>query len=121
MHTLRSLSRLRRWVVAWFFLGLGVAMASPLVQPHTLELICSGGGSASLVVHDSGGKAAPDTLGMDCALCLVGAAPPQSSPRKPPALQASTHSPAAPPRVRAVEPSAAPPPARAPPFPVCTT
>lgn len=44
MHRLRQARFLARLVLAWFALPLGVALASPLVQPQSLEMVCSGGG-----------------------------------------------------------------------------
>lgn len=40
-----------RWVLVWFALSLGVAMASPLVNPRSLEMVCSGMGVMTLIVH----------------------------------------------------------------------
>jgi hypothetical protein len=88
------------------------------VQPRTLEVVCSGAGSA-LVVHAPGGEAPAGPLGLDCALCLLGSAPPLPAQARLPALPVSTPLPAAPPGVHAVAPMATPPPARAPPFSLC--
>lgn len=118
MSTFRSLNRWRWWVMAWFFACLGTAVAAPLVQPRTLEVVCSGAGSA-LVVHAPGGEAPAGPLGLDCALCLLGSAPPLPAQARLPALPVSTPLPAAPPGVHAVAPMATPPPARAPPFSLC--
>ena len=115
MDFLCLLNRQRRWIVAWFFLSLGAALAAPMVQARTMELVCTGGNGLSLVVHSSDGKAAPDTLGMDCPLCLLGAsAPPPVRPL--PQAAPLPHYTFAPPSVaHALPPMAAPPPARAPP------
>ncbi|HRO52236.1 MAG TPA: hypothetical protein PK043_03665 [Alicycliphilus sp.] len=115
MDFLRLLNRQRRWIVAWFFLSLGAALAAPMVQARTMELVCTGGNGLSLVVHSNDGKAAPDTLGMDCPLCLLGAsAPPPVRPL--PQAAPLPHYTFAPPSVaHALPPMAAPPPARAPP------
>ena len=32
---------LRTWVLGWFMASLGVAVASPLVHPQSLQLVCS--------------------------------------------------------------------------------
>ena len=87
--TLQSFRRiatclLGRCVLAWFALSIGVAVASPLVQPHSFELICTSTGAVKLIVtgNDDGGDRT--TLGaghLDCPMCLPHAAPP------PPALQ----------------------------------
>ena len=121
MDFLRLLNRQRRWIVAWFFLSLGAALAAPMVQARTMELVCTGGNGLSLVVHSSDGKAAPDTLGMDCSLCLPSMEPPQPAVLTVPGWPITHSVPLPPPRVVAVAPTAAPPPARAPPFSACTT
>ena len=46
MHLLRSMTRLRWCVLAWFALCYGVALATPLVKPHALALVCSSSGMA---------------------------------------------------------------------------
>lgn len=58
-------------------LTLGVAVASPVMQPQTLEMICTSGGVMQMVVIDDEGpvKAGPHHA-LDCPLCLVAAAPP---------------------------------------------
>lgn len=116
MDFFRLLNRQRRWIMAWLLLSLGSALAAPLVQPRTMELVCTSGSGASLVVHASTGSAVLDTLGMDCPLCLPGAtAPPPAQPVLPALpLPHYTFTSSAP--VHALPPMAAPPPARAPPL-----
>ena len=116
MDTLRSLNRLRWWVVVWLVFSMGATLASPLVQPRTMELICSSGSGATLMVHSGSGNAVLDTLGMDCALCLLGAAPPQPASRIQPPLAVADFTPPPPHEVPALSPMAAPPPARGPPM-----
>ena len=50
LHRFRHLAPgpLGRAVLAWFLLSLGVAVASPLVNPQALELVCSGAGVMKL-------------------------------------------------------------------------
>ena len=115
MDTLRSLNRLRWWIAAWFIFSLGAPLASPLVQPRSMELVCSAGSGATLVVHAKTGNAVLDTLGMDCGLCLLGSAPPQPAAHAQPALPIVHSQPAPPPEAPAIAPMAAPPPARGPP------
>jgi hypothetical protein len=45
---LRSARTLARLVLVWFVLSLGVAVASPMVNPKAMELICSGSGSVKV-------------------------------------------------------------------------
>jgi len=75
MQALRNASLLARLVLAWFALAIGVAVASPVVKPQGLELLCTGTGAMKLLVAgDDGGKpAGPHTL--DCPLCASFDAP----------------------------------------------
>ena len=59
-------------------------MASPLVQPKPVELICLGSGAVKLVVKtDDGAKDMPSHT-LDCPLCVhVGAPPPILQARLP--------------------------------------
>jgi len=71
MHTLRNSATLARLVLAAILLTLGVAMASPIVAPKAMEMVCSAGGAMKLVIvdaQDDAGTANQHTL--DCALCL---------------------------------------------------
>jgi hypothetical protein len=118
MRLLQHLRRfdLARLVLAWFVLSIGVAIASPVVQPQSLELVCSAAGSIKLVVHADDGVHDAGTAHLDCALCLPGGAPP--------ALETAPTLPAPLPLGHALQPvesariaagTAAPPPARGPP------
>jgi hypothetical protein len=73
---LRRLALLHRWVLAWFMLSLGVAVAAPLVHPQSLELVCAGAGMAKVIVHDDDGAQEPGRMAMDCVLCAATGAPP---------------------------------------------
>lgn len=76
-HNLRSLGGLTRLVLAWFVLSIGVAVASPLVHPQSLELICSGTGAIKLLVKTDDGAKEMSSHSLDCPLCAqVGAPPP---------------------------------------------
>ena len=122
--TLQSFRRiatclLGRCVLAWLALSMGAAVASPLVQPHGFELICTSTGAVKLIVIGDDGSSDHIVLGaghLDCPMCLPHAAPP------PPALQLPP--PAASPLWHALQPverariasiTAAPLPARGPP------
>jgi hypothetical protein len=75
MQALRNASFLARLVLAWFALSLGVALASPLMKPASVELVCSAGGAIQLVaIGDTGTQPAPNHT-LDCPLCLVAGAP----------------------------------------------
>lgn len=74
MIRLRSAASLARFVLAWFVLSVGVAVAAPLVQPNGLQLVC-GGGAVKLVPQDEGGAEGAQ-LTLDCALCAPAVVPP---------------------------------------------
>lgn len=106
-----------RLVLAWFALTLGAAVASPIIQPQAMQLICSGSGAIKLLISTDDGvkEAAAATHTLDCPLCAALAAPP-------PALAAAGMAPS--PWAHALTPrraahiaavTAAPPPGRGPP------
>ena len=76
MQTLRNAHLLARFVLVWFVLSLGVAVASPLVAPPTMELICSGAGGMKLIQLGGDGSANVAVKTMDCPLCASASAPP---------------------------------------------
>ena len=81
LQTLRNAHRITRLVLVWFVLSLGAAIASPLVNPQTTELICSGTGVMKLLVKnadgtiDDGGIEVASRM-LDCPLCASVSAPP---------------------------------------------
>ena len=75
MHRFRATACLARFVLAWFALSLGVALASPLIQPRALQLICSAG-AVKLMQQQDEGVASTVALALDCALCSLALAPP---------------------------------------------
>ena len=79
MQNLRNAYNLARLVLAWFALFLGVAIASPFVNPNPTRMICSASGTMSLVStgDDVAGAIKGHTL--DCPLCTGGGAPPPLS------------------------------------------
>lgn len=77
MQMLRNAVSLSRLVLAWFVLTLGVAVASPMVQPHAMELVCTAGGAIKLVsVEDGRDLSASAAHGLDCPMCLAVTLPP---------------------------------------------
>ena len=107
---------LARLVLAWFALSLGVAIASPIVNPQAMELVCSAAGAVKVVVQTDDGAQDLGSMPIDCPLCMLAGAPP-------PLPVASTIAPPLPlglavqsiPAARIAAATAAPPPARAPP------
>ena len=80
MQTLRHARRLTRWMLAWFMLSIGVAIASPLVKPQALELICSGSGAMKVLVYtDDGLQVQNQHNSLDCPLCAATGLPPAQS------------------------------------------
>jgi hypothetical protein len=76
MQTSRNAHLLVRFMLVWFVLFLGVAVAAPLVAAQTMELICLGsGGMKQMQLGDDGGG---DVMAktMDCPLCASASAPP---------------------------------------------
>lgn len=107
-----------RWVLLWFTLSLGAAIASPVVHPLAMELVCTGSGSVKAIVHTDDGAQELGAGHLDCPLCMLGAAPPAtpgvSLPAAVPVAHAAT--PIASSRIAAI--TAAPLPARGPPSPL---
>src|SRR5438105_4247354 len=80
MQALRNTAFLARLVLAWFALTLGAAIASPLVNPQSMELVCSGAGAVKLVVKADGGSVPASGHTLDCPLCISLSAPPAAVP-----------------------------------------
>ena len=80
MLYLRNAIQLTRFVLVWFALSIGVAIASPVVNPQVMDLVCTSTGSMKLVVQgqnngDVEGVAASSHT-LDCPLCASISAPP---------------------------------------------
>ena len=75
LQSLRNAHRLTRLVLVWFALFVGVAVASPLVNPEGVQLVCTTAGSVKLLQLD-GEEAQGSHHGLHCPLCLPVAAPP---------------------------------------------
>jgi hypothetical protein len=76
MQALRSARFLARLVLVWFALSIGAAIASPLVKPTGIEVICLGSGSIKLLVKGEPGGGNTTNHTLDCPLCASIAAPP---------------------------------------------
>ena len=77
LQSLRNAHRLTRLVLVWLAWFIGVAVASPLVTPEGLQLVCTEAGSVKLVQLDADGQEAQGSQhGLHCPLCLPVAAPP---------------------------------------------
>jgi hypothetical protein len=79
MQTLRNAHLFARFVLVWFVLSIGVAVASPLVKPQNGQLVCSASGSVKLVADGGDADIGSVLNTMDCPLCVaVGAPPPMA-------------------------------------------
>lgn len=76
MQTLRHTHRFARLVLVWFVLSLGVAVASPLLQHQSMQLVCADSGAMKLVISSEDGSEAPKSHTLDCSLCVATAPPP---------------------------------------------
>ena len=63
-------------MLLWVTLSLGVAMASPMVNPQALTLVCSAAGVVQLKIGADGDAPATPLHTMHCVLCLSMGAPP---------------------------------------------
>jgi hypothetical protein len=77
MHMFRTSSLLARLILAWLVLTVGVAIASPLVHPQAMELVCTTGSGVKLVVlgDEDGGAMDSNHHTLDCPACLHFSAP----------------------------------------------
>jgi hypothetical protein len=79
MPYLRHARYFARFVLVWFALSIGVAIASPLVKPQAMELICTSAGAMKVLVQtDDGAKELSGTT-LDCPLCATLSAPPPAT------------------------------------------
>jgi hypothetical protein len=76
IQALRNANLLARFVLVWFALSIGVAIASPIVKPQGMELICSGAGEMKLLVKTDDGTQPVSGHTLDCPLCASISAPP---------------------------------------------
>jgi hypothetical protein len=100
MQHFRHALNLTRLVLVWFALSVGVAIASPMVHPQAMDLVCTSTGSMKLVVQGDDADVAATNLTLDCPLCASLSAPP-------PALNTSLTQPEPSALAHALEPLAA--------------
>jgi hypothetical protein len=80
MHLLRHSRAISRLVLVWFTLAMAAAIASPVVNPQGMALVCSVAGQVKLISvdsnawsHDGGaptGSAMGTSHGWNCILCM---------------------------------------------------
>ncbi len=79
LQSLRNAHLLTRFVLVWFVLFVGAAVASPLVKPEAVQLVCSAMGGVKLVQADAAGADVDGVVAhtaLDCPACLPLIAPP---------------------------------------------
>jgi hypothetical protein len=76
MHCLRNTTHIIRFVLVWFALSVGVTIASPMVQPKAMDMVCTSTGSMKLVVQGDVESSASTSPTLDCPLCATVAALP---------------------------------------------
>ncbi len=115
MSPLRHLRRLCSFVLLCFVASLGIAVASPVVHPQAMELVCSAAGAVKVIVHTDDGAQEMGMGHLDCPLCMLGAAPPPAPVVSLPAVLPLGHALQPIPAARLAAATAAPLPARGPP------
>ena len=75
MNALRNSRTAARLVLVWFAFFIGVATASPIVQPADIQMVCSAAGGMKLVIAGEDGADIKVSTGMDCPLCAAAAGP----------------------------------------------
>lgn len=105
-----------RFFLLWFVLAIGAAIASPVIQPQAMELVCSSGGTVKLIVQTDAGAQDMSPSHLDCPMCLLSGPPVEHDSAKQvlslPLARATQSIPSA--RIAAA--TASPLPARGPPF-----
>ncbi len=115
MQTLRRAHTLARFVLVWFALSIGVAIAAPIVKPQAMELICSGSGAMKLLVKTDDGSQTQTGHTLECPLCATLGAPPPAARHAAEPAQPLAHVLQSIPAAHIVALTAAPLPARGPP------
>ena len=116
LHTLRNTPWLTRLTLLWFALTLGVAVASPMVNPQEELIICTSAGMVKVKLNADGSISTEASNELSCPLCVVGgSAPPAAVSMQPAPVPALTDVQPGMARVQVTAFTAAPPPARGPP------
>ena len=103
-------------MLVWFALSIGVAIASPVINPSKSQLICSGSGVMKMVVlQDDGSTEEIATRMLDCPLCASFGAPPPKRVVSAQAAQPLGYALQPIPAAHIAAITGAPPPARGPP------
>lgn len=73
---LRDSKLTARLVLAWFALFVGAGLASPLIKPASVQMVCSASGQMKLVAADQDEGEVRIATGLDCPLCVSVMPPP---------------------------------------------
>jgi hypothetical protein len=79
MQTLRNSKFIAKLVLVWFALFLGSGIASTLIQPGNMQMVCATGGGMKIVDTNNDDGEFKASANMDCPLCASVTAPPSSS------------------------------------------
>lgn len=115
LNTLRNTPWLARLALLWFAMTLGVAVASPMVNPQDELVICTTMGMAKVVLNADGSVTTSPSAGAHCPLCVVGGAPPSFVSAVDAPVQPLGRVLQSIPAARIATATAAPPPSRGPP------
>ena len=115
MQTLRNAHLIARFVLVWFALSIGVAIASPIVRTQAMEVICSASGVMKLLITSDEGSEVVSLHTLDCSLCATGYAPPPVLAGSVEPVQPLAHVLQSIPAAHIASLTAVPPPARGPP------
>jgi len=116
MPSSRTARTVARFVLAWFALYLGAAVAAPLLTPGGYAVICSADGIARVVQTDDAGEPDEARASLHCPLCMpAGAPPPPAAALVATPLQPLVYALPSAPSASPAALTAAPPPARGPP------
>jgi hypothetical protein len=116
LQTLRRATALARWVLLGFVLSLGVAIASPIVNPQATQLICLASGGMKIIVTTADGSTEVASQSVDCPLCVSIIAPPPVLKNGFEPAQPLSYALQPIPAAIIAQRTAAPPPARGPPL-----
>ena len=75
MQTLRSSKIIAKLVLVWFALFLGSAIASTVIKPGNMQMVCTAGGGMKMVDMSGDDEALKTSSSMDCPLCASVSAP----------------------------------------------
>ena len=116
LHTLRNTPWLAKLALLWFALTLGVAVASPMVNPQEELIICTTAGMVKVILNADGSISTEASGELSCPLCVVGSgAPPSFSIALPEPVQPLGYVLQSIPAAHIAASTAAPPPSRGPP------